>query len=133
MTMIRFHNQPAMSNALAGIFNNPDSSTSNIRANIYRNENTFVIELAAPGYSKEDFSINIEEQLLTISAEAKEHEMSDERFLRREFAFQGISKSFKVPKTIDVENISAGYNNGILSVKLPVIKDVVIKKEIAIS
>ena len=133
MTMIRFHNQPSMNNVLSGIFNNPDSSTSSIRANIYGNENTFVIELAAPGYSKEDFSINIEEQLLTISAQEKEHEMGDEKFLRREFAIQGVNKSFKVPKTVDIENISAEYTNGILSVKLPVIKDAKIKKEIAIS
>lgn len=132
MTMIRFHNHPTMSNALSGIFTNPES-TSNIRANIYGNDHTFTIELAAPGYSKEDFSISMEEQLLTISAQEKEHEMGDDKFLRREFAIQGISKSFRVPKTVDIENISAEYNNGILSVKLPLIKDAKIKKEIAIS
>ena len=133
MNMIRFHNHPAMNQVLTGIFNNPENSTSNTRANIYGNENSFVIELAAPGYSKEDFSINLEEQLLTISAEEKEHEIGDDKFLRREFTMQGISKSFRVPKTVDVENISAAYNNGILSVTLPVVNEAKIKKEIAIS
>lgn len=133
MTMIRFHNQPALNQVLTGIFNNPENTTSNTRANIYRNENNFVIELAAPGYSKEDFSINLEEQLLTISAEEKEHEIGDDKFLRREFTMEGISKSFRVPKTVDVENISAAYNNGILSVTLPVVNEAKIKKEIAIS
>ena len=133
MNMIRFHNHPAMNQVLTGIFNNPENSTSNTRANIYGNENSFVIELAAPGYSKEDFSINLEEQLLTISAEEKEHEIGDDKFLRREFTMEGISKSFRVPKTVDVENISAAYNNGILSVTLPVVNEAKIKKEIAIS
>lgn len=131
MTIIRFQNQPAMNKAMA--FNNPDSTNYDIPANIYRNEKNFVIELAAPGYCKEDFTINIEEQLLTISAEEKAHETDGERFLRREFGMQGINKSFKVPKTIDVDNISARYNKGILSVELPLLKDVKIKKEIAIS
>lgn len=131
MTIIRFQNQPTMNKALA--FNNQDGTTSDIRANIYRNENNFAIELAVPGYCKEDFSIEIEEQLLTISAAEKAQELGDEKFLRREFAVQGVNKSFKVPKSIDVDNISAEYNNGILLVKLPMLKDVKIKKEIAIS
>ncbi len=131
MTIIRFQNQPAMNKAMA--YNNPDSRANEIPANIYRNEKNFVIELVAPGYSKEDFSINLEDQLLTISAEEKAHETGEERFLRREFAMQGINKSFKVPKTVDVDNISAVYNKGILSVELPVLKDAKIKKEIAIS
>ena len=131
MTIIRFQNHPAMNKAMA--FNNPDSTAYDIPANIYRNEKNFVIELAAPGYCKEDFSINIEEQLLTISAEEKANENGDEKFLRREFALQGINKNFKVPKTVDVDNISAGYTKGILSVELPLLKDVKIKKEIAIS
>ena len=131
MTIIRFQNQPALNKAMA--FNNPDNAAYDIPANIYRNETNFVIELAAPGYCKEDFTINVEEQLLSISAEEKAHEKEDERFLRREFAMQGINKSFKVPKSVDVDNISAGYNKGILSVELPLLKDVKIKKEISIS
>ena len=131
MTIIRFQNHPAMNKAMA--FNNPEGTVNDIPANIYKNESHFVIELAAPGYSKEDFSINIEEQLLTVSAEEKVRETDDEKFLRREFAMQGISKTFKVPKTVDVDNISAGYDKGILSVELPMLKDVKIKKEIAIS
>ena len=131
MTIIRFQNHPAMNKTMS--FNNPEGTVNDIPANIYKNENNFVIELAAPGYSKEDFSINIEEQLLTVSAEEKARETDDEKFLRREFAMQGISKTFKVPKTVDVDNISAGYDKGILSVELPMLKDVKIKKEIAIS
>lgn len=131
MTIIRFQNQPTMSKAMA--FRNPDSTAYDIPANIYRNENNFVIELAAPGYSKEDFSISIEEQLLTISAEEKMRESDDEKILRREFSTQGVNKSFKVPKTVDADNIQAGYNKGILSVELPLLKNVKLKKEIAIS
>jgi HSP20 family protein len=133
--MIRFHNHPAMSNVLEGIFNNPvnQGRACGIPANIYEDENAFVIELSAPGYSKENFNISIEEQTLRISSEAKEHEIDDEKFLRREFEMGIINKSFALPKTVDVDNISAQYNNGILSVKLPLLKDAKIKKEIALS
>ncbi len=135
MTMIRFHNHPAMNNVLEGIFNNPvnQGRACNIPANIYEDENAFVIELAAPGYSKESFNISIEEQTLRVSSEVKEHEINDEKFLRKEFELRGVSKNFALPKTVDVENISALYNNGILSVKLPLLKDAKIKKEITIS
>lgn len=135
MTMIRFNNHPSMNNVLEGIFNNPvnQGRACSIPANIYEAEDAFVIELAAPGYSKENFNISIEEQTLRISSEEMKHEIEDEKFLRKEFEMRGVNKNFALPKTVDVESISAQYNNGILSVKLPLLKDVKIKKEIVIS
>lgn len=135
MTMIRLHNHPTMNNVLEGIFNNPvnQSRACNIPANIYEDENAFVLELVAPGYIKENFNISIEEQMLKITADEMKHEIADEKFLRKEFETRGINKSFALPKTVDVENISAQYTNGILSIKLPLLKDAKIKKEISIS
>lgn len=135
MTMIRFHNHPAMSNVMENFFNNPGRSNhaTATPANIYENENSFVIELAVPGYSKEDFSITLDQQILKISAEAKQHQINDEKFLRKEFGLNGINRSFALPKTVDTDSISADFNNGILSIRLPLLKDANIKKEIAIS
>lgn len=105
----------------------------NYPANIYDNENSFVIEMSAPGFNKEDFKINIEQQTLNISAETKqENEVQDEKFLRREFSKNNVSRSFILPKTVDLDSISADYTNGILKITLPRREDAVIKKEIAI-
>jgi HSP20 family protein len=133
--MIRFHNHPAMSNVMENFFNNPARSghSAATPANIYENENAFVIELAVPGYNKEDFSITLDQQILKISAEAKQNMVNDEKFLRKEFGFNAINRSFVLPKTIDTDNISADFNNGILSLRLPLLKDANVKKEIAIS
>jgi HSP20 family protein len=135
MTMIRFHNHPAMGNVMENFFNNPTrpSHATVTPANIFENENAFVIELAVPGYSKENFSITLDQQILKISADAKQHQIDDEKFLRKEFGLNGINRSFVLPKTVDTDNISADFSNGILSIRLPLLKDANIKKEIAIS
>ncbi|HLO91436.1 MAG: Hsp20/alpha crystallin family protein [Chloroflexota bacterium] len=131
--MIRF-NQPALS-LMDQFFSNTMRETGryNYPANIYDNENSFVIEMSAPGFNKEDFKINIEQQTLNISAETKqENEVQDEKFLRREFSKNNVSRSFILPKTVDLDSISADYTNGILKITLPRREDAVIKKEIAI-
>lgn len=133
MNMIRF-NQPALS-LMDQFFSNTmrDTGRYNYPANIYDNENTFVIELSAPGFTKEDIKINLEQQTLNITAEPKqESEVQDERFLRREFNKSNLSRSFVLPKTVDLDKISADYQNGILRVTLPRREDAVIKKEISI-
>lgn len=105
----------------------------NYPANIYDNENSFVIEMSAPGFNKEDFKINLEQQTLNISTEIKqENEMQDEKFLRREFSKNNVNRSFILPKTVDLDKINAEYANGILRLTLPRREDAVIKKEIAI-
>jgi len=85
MTMIRF-NQPVLS-MFDQFFNNSITDSGKYYpANIYDSGNSFVIELQAHGFSKENIKINLEQQTMTISAEMKnENEMEDEKFLRREF------------------------------------------------
>ncbi|PKP49460.1 MAG: heat-shock protein Hsp20 [Bacteroidetes bacterium HGW-Bacteroidetes-11] len=124
-----------MGNVMENFFNNPTrpSHATVTPANIFENENAFVIELAVPGYSKENFSITLDQQILKISADAKQHQIDDEKFLRKEFGLNGINRSFVLPKTVDTDNISADFSNGILSIRLPLLKDANIKKEIAIS
>lgn len=132
MNMIRF-NQPALS-LMDQFFN---SSLQNNRtyhpANIYDVNNGFVIEMSVPGFTKEDLRINLEQQTLNISAELKQsEEQNDEKYLRREYSLTNLSRSFILPKSVDVENISADYQNGILKITLPRREDAVIKKEISI-
>jgi HSP20 family protein len=87
--------------------------------NIIENERAFELEVAAPGYKKSDFKIDIEEQTLKISSErtSKEEENTD-RFTRREFAYTSFQRSFHLPETVDQEAITAQYTDGILKVTL---------------
>ncbi len=88
--------------------------------NIIENEKSFVIEFAAPGVKKEDFNINLDNQVLTVSREVKEEkEESKENYTRREFVYGSFSRSFTLPKSIMFDKIDADYNEGILVITLP--------------
>ena len=90
--------------------------------NIIENFPNFVVELAAPGLNKEDFSIEVEEDTLKITSkketETKE-ESKDSSYRKREFNYAAFERSFKLPESIQPEEIQASYENGILRVTLP--------------
>lgn len=89
--------------------------------NIAEHADAFVVELAVPGRKKEDFSIEVHEQTLTIKGESKmENEEKDNqgRFTRREFGYQAFSRSFQLPLTIDAQRIDAQYEAGVLQITL---------------
>lgn len=133
MNMIRF-NQPAL-NVIDQLFNGTlrDSNGYSNPANIYDQDNAFIIEIMVPGFKKEDIHINLEQQTLKISAEVQQQEVQDEKFLRREFNISNLNRSFSLPKTVDMDNISADFNNGILKLTLPRKEEAVMKKQISIS
>ena len=88
--------------------------------NIKENGNGFNIELAAPGFSKGDFKINVEENVLTISAEKKEEKKEEnERYTRQEFSFNSFSRSFTLPATVNADKADARYADGILNLTIP--------------
>ena len=88
--------------------------------NIKENKNEFKIEFASPGFTKKDFKIDLDEDVLTISAE-KEKEKNEEsdNFTRKEFSYNSFSRSFTLPKTVNAEKIDAKYNDGILKLSIP--------------
>ena len=88
--------------------------------NIKENETKFEIELAAPGLRKENFNIEIDNNVLIISFEEKsDKEDSNEKYTRREFSFSSFRRSFTLPESVNSETINAFYENGILYVSLP--------------
>lgn len=88
--------------------------------NIKENETDFELELAVPGRKKEDFHIEVDENVLTISSESKKEEnVTEENYTRREFAYSSFKRAFTLPETIDEGNIKANYDNGILKFTLP--------------
>jgi len=87
--------------------------------NVVENEDTYSLKLAAPGLEKKDFELNIDKNLLTISVEKEIETTEGERYTRREFSYNKFIRSFRLPKTVKTEDISAAYKNGILTVTLP--------------
>ncbi len=89
--------------------------------NIKEKEAEFGIELVAPGFSKEDFKIEMNEDMLTISAEHKSETKNDtERYSLREYVQSTFERSFRLPENkIDVNNITGKYEDGILKIQLP--------------
>jgi len=89
--------------------------------NIKETENAFMVELMAPGLKKEDFNIEVDNDLLTISSEIKSEKTEQEegKYTRREFSFTSFRRSFALPETVKEEDINASYQNGILAIMLP--------------
>lgn len=89
--------------------------------NIKENAESFAVELAAPGFEKADFKIELNRNLLTISSDKKlETETNEgEVFTKREFSYQSFSRSFTLPQIADGDRIEANYANGILTVIIP--------------
>lgn len=90
--------------------------------NIKETETGYRVEVAAPGMKKEDFKIEIDNGLLTISSEKKVEntQKEGERFTRREFSYHSFRRSFAMPKDqIDEDKINAKYEEGILRVDVP--------------
>jgi len=88
--------------------------------NIKESEFNFSLELAAPGKSKEDFNIEIDHNVLTISSDATtEKEEKEWKYTRREFSYSSFKRTFTLPESVNLENINANYENGVLHVTLP--------------
>jgi len=87
-------------------------------ANISENETSFRIEMALPGVDKKHISLKHEKGFLSISVEGSDEENTEE-YTRREFNYSGASRTFKTGEKIDTGNITARFENGILSVHLP--------------
>jgi len=78
--------------------------------------------MAAPGMNKEDFKVELDGNVLTISSEKQnENEVKDgERYSRREFSYQSFQRSFQLPKeVVDADKIEAKYENGVLKLVVP--------------
>lgn len=88
--------------------------------NISETNTSYELEVAAPGFEKQDFTLHVENDYLTIGAQREnKQEETGERFTRREFRYDGFKRSFKLPLTVNQDKVSAVYNNGILQVTLP--------------
>ena len=89
-------------------------------ANITETNDAFRVEMAAPGFEKQEFKIEEKDGYLHISGEHKvEKTEKDAKFTRREFQFASFKRAFALPDNVDTEKIAANYDNGMLKLTLP--------------
>jgi HSP20 family protein len=132
MTLVKFQSKPvhkSFNNFMDDFFSiapsifRDDLVTPSFKSftpvNVKETENDYVLEVIAPGFQKENFKINLDNNMLTISAEKKEEEENkNETFIRNEYKQQSFSRSFSIDENINVENIVAKYLNGVLTLNL---------------
>ena len=88
--------------------------------NITEQKDEFVVSLAAPGLKKDDFKIDVDGNLLTISSEKEgKKEEKEARYTRKEYSYSSFERSFTIPDEVNKEKIEARYEDGILKLALP--------------
>jgi len=122
----RHHNSnPFLNHLFNDVFNlnindfvGADWAQTNPAVNIFELNDGYVMEVAAPGLAKEDFTVNIEKNMISISAEKATPE-TDKKVKRREFNFSSFKRKFTLPETVNTQAITAKHENGVLSLTLP--------------
>ena len=93
--------------------------------NVVENDQNYLVSVAAPGLKKEDFKIDVEGSMLTISAEKEEEKEGKEgKYNRKEYNYSSFSRSFSLPEAVNREQIAAKYDDGVLKLTLPKKEDV---------
>lgn len=125
MTLIKWQHRNPLSDMVNNLFDNELGDFFGKRftdpaANIIEQNESFSLEIAAPGLKKEDFRINLENNILTICADLNDEKREEgKNYTRKEFYYGSFSRAFTLPKTVDLDKIKADYENGILKVNLP--------------
>jgi HSP20 family protein len=130
MTLVKFNNGlknnargPFFNDVFDSILNDSflgDKLVARIPAvNIAETENEFQVELAVPGLKKEDFKINLDKNILTVSSEKKTENVEEgKKFSKREYSYNSFSRSFTLPESADHSKIEADYTDGILTLTI---------------
>lgn len=132
MTLTKYNKNRGLPTLFESLFNDdvfrtfPDFIATNHMnkgipaVNMKEANDSYGVEIAAPGLSKDDLSISLEDGLLTISSENKSEKNEDsEGYTLREFSYNSFSRSFRLPEDVDEESISAKYENGVLNLEIP--------------
>ena len=98
-----------------------ESGSSMPAVNIRETDNEFAVDVAAPGMKKDDFKIELDNNMLTISSEREQQEEKKEGdYCRREFSYSSFKRSFSLPENmVNTEKINAKYEDGVLVIHLP--------------
>lgn len=120
MAASRFFPETFFNDFFNEAWNRSLTNTTLPAVNIAEDPDAYRIELAAPGFDKDDFKVELEADQLRISAEKKtESNEENDRYTRREFSYSSFERRFNLPKSVNQENMKAAYQNGILTLTLP--------------
>lgn len=132
MTPARFQGglMPSFNQFLEDFFNNDlsdwrrsnfsSTNTTVPKVNVKEDDDNFMIEMAAPGMKKDDFKVELNNDLLTISSESRqENDQEEGKYTRREYAYHSFQRSFSLPTTADGEKVEAKYEDGVLKLTIP--------------
>tara|TARA_R110002012_G_scaffold250007_2_gene427663 strand:- start:283 stop:759 length:477 start_codon:yes stop_codon:yes gene_type:complete len=88
--------------------------------NVKDNANDYIVEMAIPGLKKSDFNIDLDNKVLSVSAEtSSQNEEEQSNYSRREFGYSSFKRTFNLPDTVEQDKITANYTDGILNILLP--------------
>ncbi len=147
MTLVKFNQKPfekTFNSLFEDLFqhfpvngNNRDLNPGNfsyVPVNINETNDAYQLEVVAPGFDKADFKINVDQTILTISAEKKAVEKNEnEKKVRKEYSYKSFNRSFTLDEKINSADIQAKYDNGILYITLPKKEEVKVSpKEISV-
>jgi HSP20 family protein len=130
MALVKFNDRrdsgllvPGFNDIFENFFNDTfmsDRMISRVPAvNISETDGHYHIELAAPGLKKDDFKINLERNVMTISAEKQtEQTENDKKYNKREYSYTSFVRSFTLPESADDANIDAAYTDGVLTISV---------------
>ncbi len=111
-------------NPWTDLFNNFRLGPSNFSVpavNITTHNGDYTITMAVPGMKKDDFKIDFDDNLLTISCSKEaSNEDKNARYTRKEYNYASFSRTFTIPNEVNTDKIDAHYENGLLSIKLPI-------------
>jgi HSP20 family protein len=103
--------------------------------NVYETDKEFIIEAAVPGFEKKDFEVEVKDNVLSISgSKEKEEENKDQekKYYYKGFCYGNFKKSYSLPENVNIEKISAAYDNGIMRLNIPKDKEVKLSRQIKI-
>ena len=90
------------------------------RTDLVETEDGYRLHLDVPGLSKEDLNINYKDNQLTVSGErTSDRTDEDEEYVRVERSFGQFYRAFTLPRTVNAEDITASYENGVLTIRVP--------------
>ncbi|MEQ9300922.1 MAG: Hsp20/alpha crystallin family protein [Cyclobacteriaceae bacterium] len=105
-----------------GVPNVVQAGTSVPAVNVKETDNDYNIEMAVPGMKKDDFHVDLDNQILTVSCEQKSEtkdEDADGKYTRKEFNYSSFMRSFTLPNSTENDKVSASYKDGLLKVHIP--------------
>ena len=100
-------------------FNN-EGNFSTPAVNVRDHDNSYELQVAAPGLKREDFHVDLNDNVLTIKTEQKsESDDTNDNYSRREFSYSSFERRFQLPEGISQDDIQAKYEDGILKIDIP--------------